>query len=118
MLLRIIIILRPERKRNLYDFIFQGLLNQNETFVKWENASKQAYSYALAVAVGMGGVLCIVNGMLLLCICQRSSRRNCSKNRGNYESGATHDSTIHTTTNRYKQYEYRMSTIDFFSRKL
>ena len=80
--------------------LFKKQNTQNETFVKWEDASKEAYSYALAVAVGMGGVLCIVNGMLLLCICQRSGRRNCSKNNNNYDAGTARDSTIHSTNNR------------------
>ena len=80
--------------------LFKKQNTQNETFVKWEEASKEAYSYALAVAVGMGGVLCIVNGMLLLCICQRSGRRNCSKNNKNYDAGTAQDSTIHSTNNR------------------
>ena len=67
----------------------------------WEDASKFVYSYALAVAVGMGGVLCIINGMLLLCICQRSKRRNTSKGSVHYDSATPRDSTIHTTNSRY-----------------
>ena len=54
----------------------------NDTLSRLEAASKSAYSYALGITVGLGGILCFLNGMLLLCLCQK---RNQNQNRKNQE---------------------------------
>ena len=54
---------------------FQVLHQHNDTLLRLEAASKSAYSYALGITVGLGGILCFLNGMLLLCLCQKRSAR-------------------------------------------
>ena len=56
---------------------FQVLHQHNDTLSRLEAASSSAYSYALGITVGLGGILCFLNGMLLLCLCQKraSSKR-------------------------------------------
>ena len=51
------------------------LHQHNDTLLRLEAASKSAYSYALGITVGLGGILCFLNGMLLLCLCQKRSSR-------------------------------------------
>ena len=59
-----------------YSF-FQVLHQHNDTLSRLEAASSSAYGYALGITVGLGGILCFLNGMLLLCLCQKraSSKR-------------------------------------------
>ena len=83
---------RPAAVRNLFDqhfllffysfpFLVQVLHQHNDTLSRLEAASKSAYSYALGITVGLGGILCFLNGMLLLCLCQKrsASKRRLSK---------------------------------------
>ena len=52
----------------------QRVLNtQNTTMKLMETASKDAYSYALAVALCLGGILCLLNAILLLYLCRRQA---------------------------------------------
>jgi hypothetical protein len=54
----------------------QRVLHQhNSTLKRLEAASKDAYSYALAVALSLGGILCLLNGILLLYLCRRSGNK-------------------------------------------
>ena len=46
------------------------LLHHSVAVSRQDNAGVGG-SYALAVAVGVGGLLCVINGMLLLCLCQK-----------------------------------------------
>ena len=58
--------------------LFLQVLHQhNDTLSRLEAASSSAYGYALGITVGLGGILCFLNGMLLLCLCQKraSSKR-------------------------------------------
>ena len=59
----------------MYFCFFQVLHQHNDTLLRLEAASKTAYSYALGITVGLGGILCFLNGMLLLCLCQKRSAR-------------------------------------------
>ena len=66
----------------LFKFFFPTLFLQvlhqhNDTLSRLEAASSSAYGYALGITVGLGGILCFLNGMLLLCLCQKraSSKR-------------------------------------------
>ena len=61
----------------------QVLHQHNDTLLRLEAASKSAYSYALGITVGLGGILCFLNGMLLLCLCQK--RRKSSSRASNNE---------------------------------
>ena len=68
----------PQNSLNTYMLIFlflQVLHQHNDTLLRLEAASKSAYSYALGITVGLGGILCFLNGMLLLCLCQKRSSR-------------------------------------------
>ena len=67
----------PQNSLNTYILFFflQVLHQHNDTLLRLEAASKSAYSYALGITVGLGGILCFLNGMLLLCLCQKRSSR-------------------------------------------
>ena len=68
----------PQNLLNTYMLLFfflQVLHQHNDTLLRLEAASKSAYSYALGITVGLGGILCFLNGMLLLCLCQKRSSR-------------------------------------------
>ncbi|XP_059081378.1 neuroligin-4, Y-linked-like [Tigriopus californicus] len=49
----------------------QVLYQHNDTLVRLEEASKYAYSYALGLTVGLAAILCLLNGILFMCICSR-----------------------------------------------
>ena len=69
----------------------QRVLHQhNSTLKRLEAASKDAYSYALAVALSLGGILCLLNGILLLYLCRRSGKANKRGQPGGADQTATH----------------------------
>lgn len=49
----------------------QVLYQHNDTLIRLEEASKYAYSYALGITVGLAAILCLLNGILFMCICSR-----------------------------------------------
>nr|XP_040566771.1 neuroligin 4-like [Lepeophtheirus salmonis] len=55
----------------------QVLYQQNDTLIRLEEASRNAYSYALGITVGLGSVLCLLNGVLIVCLCTRNSQNGC-----------------------------------------
>lgn len=46
----------------------------NDTLVRIQEASKHAYSYVLMASVALGGLFCLINVAILLCICQRRQK--------------------------------------------
>ncbi len=50
------------------------LYQHNDTLTRLEKASKHAYSYAMGITAGLGGVLCLLNAILFVCICHRRKR--------------------------------------------
>ena len=63
------------------------LYQHNDSLVRLEEASRHAYSYVLAVTVGVGGLFCLINAAILGCICQRRRRR--SQKEGSKAAAAT-----------------------------
>lgn len=47
------------------------LYQQNDTLVRLETASRYAYSYAVGITAGLGGILFLLNAVLLGCVCRR-----------------------------------------------
>jgi hypothetical protein len=50
------------------------LYQHNDTLSRLERASQHAYSYAMGITVGLGGMLCLLNAVLFGCICHRRKR--------------------------------------------
>ena len=70
------------------------LHQQNNTLKRLEDASKDAYSYALAVALSLGGILCLLNAILLLYLCRRHATSN--KQTNGADQTATHSEISRT----------------------
>lgn len=79
------------------------LNNQNTTLKRLEDVSKDAYSYALAVALSLGGILCLLNAILLLYLCRRQAT-TAAKQANGADQTATHSEVSRTG-----------SELDFFS---
>ena len=75
--------------------------HHNETILQFELASKNAYSYALAIAVGIAGILCIFNGMLLLCLCQRRAKSGSAMEPNEQSLGSTSETRTRSCSMEY-----------------
>ncbi len=47
------------------------IYQHNDTIVRLEEASRYAYSYAMGITAGLGGILLLLNAVLISCICRR-----------------------------------------------
>ena len=72
------------------------LHHHNNTLKRLEDASKDAYSYALAVALSLGGILCLLNGVLLLYLCKRNRKTNKRTQSNGADQTATHSEISRT----------------------
>ena len=50
------------------------LYHHNDTITRLERASRHAFSYAMGVAVAFGGLLCLLNVALFVCLCKKARR--------------------------------------------
>ena len=53
----------------------RALHRHNDTLARLERASRHAFSYAMGVAAGLGGILCLLNAALFVCLCKRARRQ-------------------------------------------
>jgi hypothetical protein len=72
------------------------LHHHNNTLKRLEDASKDAYSYALAVALSLGGILCLLNGVLLLYLCKRNRKSSKRSPTNGADQTATHSEISRT----------------------
>ncbi len=55
----------------------------NDTLARLEASSRDALSYAMGLTAGLGGVLAVLNAVLLACLCRAKRREEEGKRRSN-----------------------------------
>ena len=52
------------------------LYHHNDTITRLEKASQHAFSYVMGITVGFGGLLCLLNAAIFVCLCKRARRQD------------------------------------------
>ena len=77
------------------------LYHHNDTITRLEKASQHAFSYAMGITVGFGGLLCLLNAVIFVCLCKRARRQVLGESNRNHRPFYLKCTMIHTGCVKY-----------------